>query len=160
MVIRIFKIVGKQSGRASTMRPINFDCLRSMYLIGSRRANEVNIQLFFVKSGRNDLGHSPEMIIAKHMSRVRDFPFHLNGQIVNRTVLQVMVIPQVVATSVKIFTVHSNNLCMIPRDSIAPGTHPQQDVGIIWQVFRQTLYNFGAISLKREKLEKPAIVKY
>ena len=58
-----------------------------------------------------------------------------------------MVVPKIMSSSVEILSVHSNDLRMIPGDSLSPGSYPQKDRWIVRKVSCQTLENLCAISL-------------
>ena len=60
-------------------------------------------------------------------------------------VLEVVGIPHVVTTGMEVTTIDGNDFGVIPRNALAPCSHPKMKIGIWWKISCESVNNGGTI---------------
>jgi len=84
-------------------------------------------------------------VVGKQMSVVCDIAMQFQTQVKDGRLAQIMLVPHVVATRVEVLAVDRNQLGVVPRNAVAPGADPQEDVGIGGQVACQLFQDCRAV---------------
>jgi hypothetical protein len=70
---------------------------------------------------------------------------HFQREIMYGIVLEVMVVPKIVSTSVKIKTINCNDFGMVPRYSFSPGPNPKLKIGVVGDALCKFLDHLGTV---------------